>query len=824
MVFNICCSGIKGRSERIPFALHRKQDHINVLNLVYVYLSSDKGIPPFRYQLNRLTCQKLVLPGEMSQLPRNEDSELGIDTERSLEIMTARASLQLHKRSHKYSKRIALLCSSLAALASGTPYLYGVYSPQLINKCGFSALDSSYLSFSGNIGSSIGGFIAGLIIDKFGIKSGLLLGAILEFSGFFIFYINYKYAIHNFLYLLFAMCSIGFGSVLAYFATIKVATLNFPNHRGLANACPVSAYGLAALFYAFISTIWFADDIEGLLKFIAMFSGLTIAISSLFIKIYDDEEDDADNNDEEIGNYCNIVLHDDMSSDEGTQSSDENEFEVGINYLLKGHRGSFAQINNLLRNESSSSLFSDMTEASSLASTSLSSRNSSLVSVPGESLNSISITQSNLLRSNSNTAMSQHNNYVSSSPLDFKVKQQPFIRSGSFRMSSSFTNSPRTSRAFGSMNQKNIIKDMKQTPTEDFSILTTYGSENLNSSPMPLSSSPNNSTNTGKSFTDLKSLKMSSASNLLTSSHVPYTSNNSYNTNTLNNNTHNNNISDAKSMSATLVNDFIKNNTNGSKNHRKKKKALSPKEHVIRLLKKKVFLSLYVLNAFYCAIGQVYIFGIGYIVRAQVNYYREHNSSMVSTVIIQLAAKFSTSTTPSNLAITYQALQVSIISFANFLGRLISGPSSDLIHKKWKLSKIYVVVTSLIILTIGQISLLVLDILDLLSLTSFLIGLAYGSVYGVMPSIIADSFGSKNFATTWALLGTGPITVFLVLSDYFGVVYDSNSEWKEFEGGRIKMCMKGKGCYSDVFTINSASCILLFIGYIWLIMSTNKKK
>jgi MFS family permease len=734
-----------------------------------------------------------------------------IDLEADIEGSVGNASTgifpptQPAKKSHKSARRIALLCSSLAALASGTPYLYGVYSPQLINRCGFSALDSSYLSFSSNIGSSIGGFIAGLIIDKFGIKVGLLLGALLEFSGFFTFYINYKYAIHNFYYLIFAMCSIGFGSVLAYFATIKVATLNFPDHRGLANACPVSAYGLAALFYAFVSTVWFADDVEGLLRFIALFAGLIIAFSSLFIDIYEKDEDEDEDN--ELGNY---QINLDADDDNENQLSNRNEFETGFEYLLKGHRGSFAQVNNLLRNESSSSLFTNVSDVSSTPMSSNSSfRNSSLVSIPNVSLNPISINQSNL-KSNSNYALSHiSNSYLSSSPLTFKPKQHTMVNSGSFRLGSSINNSPRNSRLFGSMNQK-CVKDIKQLPTEESSLLAA-GSDAI-SVPVSASSSPNGSSATIKTTSDLKSQKQLSTNLLATASMVSST----------NNNTFNNNAVDTKIMSANSLSELINKSTN-SKNH-KKIKILSPKEHIIQLFKNKIFISHYILNAFYCSMGQVYIFGIGYIVRAQVNYYREQNTSIILPEVLKLASSITSSTVPTNLAVTYQALQVSIISFSNFLGRLISGPASDLIHKKWKLSKIYVVITSLIFLTLGQLSLLFFNKLDFLSLTSFLIGLSYGSIYGTMPSIVADSFGSKNFATTWSLLGTGPISVFLLLSNYFGVIYDNNSEWKDFNGERIKMCLKGKICYWDVFALNSVSCVFLFIGYMWLVFISNKKK
>lgn len=701
-------------------------------------------------------------------------------------------SLLNQQHGKKNAKRLALLFSSIAALASGTPYLYGVYSPQLISRCGFSALDSSYLSFAGNIGSSIGGFFAGLIIDKFGVRVGLLLGAILQFTGFFLFYISYKYALHNFVQLLFSMVCIGLGSVLAYFATIKVATFNFPKHRGVANAFPVSSFGLAALFYAFVSTVWFAGNTEGLLKFIALFSGILITFSSFFIEIYENNEDDENDH----------GTHNDFED----ESSDENEFELSMKYLMKGHRGSFAQVNNILRNDSSSSLFSDISEVSSLltnSSTSIS-REPSLHSVA--SLNPISI--------NSQQQMLRYNNNISSSPLDFKVKQS-VPRSASFRIASSFSSSPRNSRLFGSATQKSIkMPSTEESPlvtTSNDAIATTPTAPSYPSSLKTLASSTNlHFSNHNKTpSNDFKNMIISEQSNNIPTG-LTSDSLNQVNPNTANNNSFTDN-SEAFTKSLQTV----------PKRKSRKKKKLTTKEHISQLFYNKLFTSHYILNAFYCAIGQVYIYGIGFIVRAQVNYYRTHKPE---SIFLKFAIYLSNSSDSAQMAVAYQALQVSIISFSNFLGRLISGPASDLVHKKLKLSKIYVVIISLIILFCGQMSLIFCNKLDFLSLTSFLIGLSYGSIYGTMPSIVADSFGSTHFATTWALLGTGPITVFLILSDYFGTVYDSRSKWFDLDDKKVKMCFEGRNCYKDVFKLNSMICGVLFLGYIWLVIVSQKRE
>ncbi|GMG56133.1 unnamed protein product [Ambrosiozyma monospora] len=272
-------------------------------------------------------------------------------------------------------KIISLCFCSLVALAAGTPYLYGIYSPQLISRCQFTTSDSSILSFASNIGSSLGGFLAGLFIDSYGVNAAVLLGSGLEFSGFLILYLCYRFRIHSFLLLTLALYNVGFGSVMAFFATIKVSTVNFPNNRGAANSCNVSAYGLAALFYATVSTAFFSGNTQGLLGFIAIFTGVVIGTASIFIRIYENEDDELHhggilNENEENGDDLTGI--DDLNGgSKGTSTHTEN---ATFQYLLKGHRGSFAQVN-LIRSNSTASLFTMSTDASSSIS-----RSSSFVS------------------------------------------------------------------------------------------------------------------------------------------------------------------------------------------------------------------------------------------------------------------------------------------------------------------------------------------------------------------------------------------------------------------------------------------------------------
>lgn len=680
---------------------------------------------------------------------------------------------------HIKEKRLAVIFSSFVALAAGTPYLYGVYSPQLLSRCGFSAISSSYLSFSGNVGSSVGGFFAGLFIDTFGIKAGLVLGALLQFIGFFIFYLNYKYSIHNFFYLIFSMCSIGFGSVLAYFATIKVSTVNFPKHRGLANALPVSSYGLAALFFASISTVWFSNDVQGLLRFIAIFSGLVICASTFFIEIYEDDNEDVD----QAGNEDSFAAED-IDFEYGTtetyttQKLQEtiHDIEVGADYLMKGHRGSFAQVSNIIKQNSSSSLFSNI------------STQPSVTNSLGTSASSSSLTGNYRTKPLSINASGSQNggntiNTASSSPLEFRSKRS-FNRSDSFRLGTPQNSLPRMPKSFGSVTPKH---------TNDFNFKSETGLSLLPDSNIvgKVSTEVSSVTDTQE---DIQSSK--NADSALPISNASYGS-----ISALINPGRSTSCSQESLTKTSDENDpTIKNQT-------------SPiKQHITKLFTNKLFISHYILNAIYCAIGQNYIYGIGFIVRAQVN--SNSGQSILSN---------SKSLPNSETAVAYQALQVSIISFSNFLGRLIAGPMSDFIHKKHHMNKLYVIIFSLLILLMGQISLIVIDQIEYLGFTSFFIGFSYGAIYATMPSIAADLFGSKNFATTWSLIGTGPISVFLALSNYFGYVYDRQSEWLDVDGEKIRLCLEGKSCYSDVFAATSCISFIILVGYIvTLCMSKHK--
>ncbi|CAH2353823.1 uncharacterized membrane protein [[Candida] railenensis] len=195
------------------------------------------------------------------------------------------------RANHIYGRSVALVVSIFVCLAAGTPYLYGVYGPQLIKQCGLTATDSATISLCTNIGAGFGGLPGGVIIDRFGPQLAILFGSVFITVGYFGVYRIYQAALSSLPLICIFMCIMGFGSITSYFATLKAAQANFPKHRGSAGAVPVSCYGLSATLLSIIAASYFNGNSGGFIGFLSIYCGGFTFIGSWFVHIYLDEED-----------------------------------------------------------------------------------------------------------------------------------------------------------------------------------------------------------------------------------------------------------------------------------------------------------------------------------------------------------------------------------------------------------------------------------------------------------------------------------------------------------------------------------------------------
>ncbi|CDW94464.1 hypothetical protein, partial [Sporisorium scitamineum] len=126
-----------------------------------------------------------------------------------------------------------------------------------------------------------------------------------------------------------------------------------------------------------------------------------------------------------------------------------------------------------------------------------------------------------------------------------------------------------------------------------------------------------------------------------------------------------------------------------------------------------------------------------------------------------------------------QAQQVSAISLCNFSGRIIIGLLSDLLVNKTASAAnrvwLLIVVTTLALASQllaafpGAIS-----TVDDLFAVSTLTGLAYGTLFGVCPTLVFEWFGMKHFSQNYGFVSLSPVVAGNVFNLLFGRIYDSH--------------------------------------------------
>jgi len=130
--------------------------------------------------------------------------------------------------------------------------VYSTYSTQLADRLGLTATESSILGTSGQMGMSLSGVFAGMLIDRCRPTIPILLGAIFILAGYSTIYHSFVVSAKNMALLVPAYILAGCGNTLVFNASVRTAAMNFPNRRGTVIAVPMSAFGLSAFF----SQVW----------------------------------------------------------------------------------------------------------------------------------------------------------------------------------------------------------------------------------------------------------------------------------------------------------------------------------------------------------------------------------------------------------------------------------------------------------------------------------------------------------------------------------------------------------------------------------------
>ncbi|RLV86885.1 putative membrane protein [Meyerozyma sp. JA9] len=186
-------------------------------------------------------------------------------------------------------KAFVLLSCTFLGLICGTLYLYSSYSPQLADRLKYSVSDSSSIALSGTLGVAISGPLAGKVVDKRGYTVALVIGGLSIVTGYL--GLKKQYDLHrsNVSLSAFLFVLVGSGSTFINSTCLKCCAVSFPSIRGVATSLPLALYGLSALFYSVVASMFFPGDTSRFLGFLAYSSGIIFMVCAPSVVLCDRE-------------------------------------------------------------------------------------------------------------------------------------------------------------------------------------------------------------------------------------------------------------------------------------------------------------------------------------------------------------------------------------------------------------------------------------------------------------------------------------------------------------------------------------------------------
>jgi len=163
----------------------------------------------------------------------------------------------------------------------------------------------------------------------------------------------------------------------------------------------------------------------------------------------------------------------------------------------------------------------------------------------------------------------------------------------------------------------------------------------------------------------------------------------------------------------------------------------------------------------------------------------------------------------------------------SFFGRLISGPISDLLVKKFKAQRKWNIFFAALLMMATSVytfrdyssvyrstdsanTLQTPLFVRRLSISSIIFGIGFGFTFGTFPAIIADAFGTKGFSTLWGLMTSGGLFSVKMFSSILAKDLSVHS-------GADGKCTLGTACYSHTFKVTSVLAILAALLTLYMI-------
>ncbi|KAF9910996.1 hypothetical protein BX616_010711 [Lobosporangium transversale] len=153
-----------------------------------------------------------------------------------------------------------------------------------------------------------------------------------------------------------------------------------------------------------------------------------------------------------------------------------------------------------------------------------------------------------------------------------------------------------------------------------------------------------------------------------------------------------------------------------------------------------------------------------------------------------------------------QNYHVSLISLCSCLGRISVGLMSDVGKRGngrwWGINRIGFLLYAGVCVWLGQTFGAAVTEIEDLAKVSILVGLGYGSVFGVAPTIVSEWFGVGNFGTNWGWISVGNAIGGQFFNLLFGTLYDLEAQHEQ-----TLQCF-GIECFHTSFVLGTCSTFL----------------
>ncbi|KAK7202764.1 major facilitator superfamily domain-containing protein [Myxozyma melibiosi] len=185
------------------------------------------------------------------------------------------------KRTARYA---SLVADFWVSLGSGTHYVYSAYGPQLAERLGFSATQSSVIATLGSVGVYLVAPAAGVVIDRKPPHIPITIGGCMILFGYMMMRFAYTSELRSVAFVGIFMIVASAGNTFAYHACVKCAAVNFPHKRGTATSIPVAGYGLSALFFSQIGNAAFPGDTGRFMLMLPLLSSGLVFLGLPFVR------------------------------------------------------------------------------------------------------------------------------------------------------------------------------------------------------------------------------------------------------------------------------------------------------------------------------------------------------------------------------------------------------------------------------------------------------------------------------------------------------------------------------------------------------------